>query len=151
MFFYKVPAFLLYYSLGEIFSVFSYMMAFALLESAVVTLLLVGSAFVLPSKLLKEGFAYKGTLAVLIAAILSIWFQNNLTNDYPSSNWLLASCGIALAVFVLLAFVFHKVAVLQRGAIDVAGRFGLMAYIYVPLGLIGILVFVVRSLIRAFV
>jgi len=145
-FLYKVPAFLLYYSIGDVYSVFSYMMAFALLESAVVTALLVASAWILPSKLLREGFAYKGFLAILVASILSIWFQGVLTNQYPANNLLFVSSGIAVSVFVLLAFLFQKVGFLQRIALNLTNRLGIMAYLYVPLGLIGFLVYILRSL-----
>ena len=145
-FFYKVPSFLLYYSIGDVYSVFSYMMAFALLESAVVTAFLVVCAWILPSKLLREGFAYKGFLAILVVSILSIWFQGVLTFQYPANNLLLASSGIAAVVFVLLVFLFQKIGFLQKIALNLADRLGIMAYVYVPLGLIGFLVYISRSL-----
>jgi hypothetical protein len=145
-FLYKMPAFLLYYSVGEVYSVFSYMMAFALLESTVVTALLVACAWILPSKLLREGFGYKGFLAILVASILSIWFQGTLTNQYPDNSLLFAGSGIAALVFVLLAFLFQKVGFLQKIALNLADRLGIMTYLYVPLGLIGFLVYILRSL-----
>jgi hypothetical protein len=145
-FLYKMPAFLLYYSVVEVFSVFSYMMAVALLESTVFTGLLIVCAWILPSKLLKEGFAYKGFLAVLVASIFSIWFQGTLTNQYPPDNLLYTSSGIAFAAFALLAFLFHQVGFLQKIALNLADRLGIMAYLYVPLGLIGFLVYIGRNL-----
>jgi hypothetical protein len=122
------------------------MMAFALLESVVITALLVICAWILPSKLLKEGFAYKGFLAILVTSILSIWFQGTLTNQYPANNLLFASSGIAVVVFVLLVFLFQKVGFLQKIALNFADRLGIMAYLYIPLDLIGFLVYILRSL-----
>ena len=145
-FLYQAPAYSLYYSIGEMFFVFSYMMAFALLESVLITLLLVVPAVILPSKLLKEGFAYKGFLAVLVASAYSIWLQNTLGNLPPPSSLLLNNAGIAVGAFVLLAILFQLVGFLQKIVINLAERMGIMAYLYVPLGLIGILVFISRSL-----
>lgn len=145
-FLYKAPAFSLYYSIGEILVVFSYMMAFALLESALITLLLMVPAVILPSKLLKEGFVYKCFLAILVASIFSIWFQGTLTNDYPPSSSWLPSAAIAAGTFILLAFLFQLVSFLQKIALNLADRVGIMAYLYVPLGLIGILVYILRNL-----
>jgi len=145
-FLYKIPAFVLYYSIGDIYSIFSYMMAFALLESAVVTALLVACAWILPSKLLREGFAYKGFLAILVLSILSIWLQGVLTLQYPANSLLLTSSGIAVAAFVLLVFLFQKIGFLQKIALNFADRLGIMSYLYVPLGLIGFLVYISRSL-----
>ena len=147
-FLYKIPAFVLYYSVWEIFSVFSYMMAFALLESTAVTILLIVSAFVLPSKLLKEGFAYKGFLAVIIASVLSIWLQGNLVNEFPSRSLLLEGAGSSLAIFILLSFLFHKVVFLQNIVIALVDRLGILMYLYVPLGVLGILVYLLRNLLN---
>ena len=145
-FLYKAPAFSLYYSVGEVFVVFSYMMAVALLESMLITLLLVLPTLILPSKLLKEGFVYKGFLAVLVASPFSIWFQGTLTNDYPPSSSWLPMAGIAAGVFILLAFLCQMISFLQKIVISLADRVGIMAYLYVPLGLIGILVYTLRTL-----
>jgi hypothetical protein len=122
------------------------MMAFALLESAVVTALLIVCAWILPSKLFREGFAYKGFLAILVASTLSIWLQNTLTNVYPGNSLLYYSFGIAALVFVVLAFLFYKVGFLQKIALNLADRLGILAYLYVPLGLIGFLVYISRNL-----
>lgn len=145
-FLYKAPAFLLYYSVWEIFSVFSYMMAFALLESALLTLLLVVPAVVLPSRLLRDGFGYKGFLAILVASVLSIWFQGALSNQYPPRSLLLTGGGVALGAFLLLVLLFHFIPFLQKAALAIADRLGIMAYLYVPLGLIGFLVVILRNL-----
>ncbi|HSK66346.1 MAG TPA: hypothetical protein VK888_05415, partial [Anaerolineales bacterium] len=53
-------SFLLYFTLGEIANILAFMMAFTLLESLVVTVLLVLLSVTLPAGWLREGFAFKG-------------------------------------------------------------------------------------------
>src|SRR5512138_2561192 len=64
-FLYKLPSFALYFNLGSNLAIFSYMMAFALLESLLVTGLLIVFSVLLPSSWFRSGFAYKSFIFVL--------------------------------------------------------------------------------------
>ncbi|MFT3893761.1 MAG: hypothetical protein QM730_19195 [Anaerolineales bacterium] len=142
----ELPSFLLYYTLGNIFGVFSYMMAFALLESLLIMGLLLLAAFILPIKWLRQGFARKATALVLVAGGAMIYLQKILTFQLPSLKELALVIGLPLlALIVLLYFVMTNQR-LQTILDNILERFRIFLYIYVPLGLIGFFVMIVRNI-----
>ena len=145
-FFNKLPSYLLYFTPSEIFGVFAYMMAFALLESLGFTSLLVLLSFILPSSWLKDGFAYKGFIIVVIATAASILFQKYLPNDYPSALMLAVSAIVPLFLIVVLIGVSASTPSLQSLFRDIEDRFSIMLYIFVPIGLLSTAVVIARNL-----
>ena len=153
-FFYKIPAFALYFGLATNLAVLSYMLAFALIESLLVAGLLTALAlFVRP---LREGFAYKGFLIVLVASIAMIVFESyyrfGFAKDILAGNYSSIppfAIGLIATMLVLSGalWLFRVNARLQKIARAVAEQFSLFTYIYVPLGLIGLVVVIVRNLV----
>jgi hypothetical protein len=141
-----LPSLLLYFRSLEIAVIFAYMMAFAFLESLLVTagLGLVGA--LLPSKWLKEGFAYKSLIAVLVGAGAAILLQKNLRYDFPSIKMLILYSVVPLILIVVLIVLSWFWSPLQRILLDVLDRLSIMLYIYVPLGLLSLVVVVFRNL-----
>jgi hypothetical protein len=154
-FFYKLPSFMLYFGLGANLAILCYMLAFALLESLLVTSLLVLVSVILPSRWLKAGFAYKAFLVILVATIAMILFEGYYRaaflkdilagQTYPFPPFILGMAGSILALAALL-WLFHWKPRLQAYALDVAERMSLFTYIYVPLGIIGLVVVLARNL-----
>lgn len=145
-FFYKLSSFLLYYSFGDIFGVFSYMMGIALLESVVVLLILLLFAFVLPKKWFSDGFAYKGSLLVLVVGIAMIFLQSTLTFKLPSIRLMAALGGSSLAFWLALSFLAVKVQRFKTTLYFILKRVSIFLYLYLPLGFIGLLVVVIRNI-----
>ncbi len=154
-FLYKLPAFSLYFGLGANLAVLSYMLAFALLESLIVTAVLTLAASLLPSGWLKAGFAYKSFLIILVSTIAIILFEAYYRSDflkdilagytYMFPPFLVGLFGSVLALTGLL-WLFHRYQRLQRYAIYAVEQISLFTYIYVPLGLIGLVVVMLRNL-----
>lgn len=154
-FFYKLPAFSLYFGLDANLAILCYMMAFALLESLLVTSALVAIAAILPFGWLRSGFAYKGFLIILVATVAMIlfegWYKADFFKDilagqtYPIPPFILGVAGSVLGLGTLL-WLFHWQPRLQRYALDIVERMSLFAYIYVPLGVVGLAVVLVRDL-----
>lgn len=154
-FFYKLPSFTLYFGVSSNLAILSYMMAFALLESMLMTGLLVLLSAVLPSGWLKSGFAYKGFLIILVATLAMILFEDYYRvaflkdiaagQTYPFPPFLRGAAGSVLALGLLLWLVHWKPR-LQRYVLDILERMSLFTYVYVPLGLIGLVVVLVRNL-----
>ena len=88
-FLFRLPSMLFYFGIMDIIAVLFYMMAFALLESTLVTAVLVLISILLPGNWFKTNFLYQGFLAVLIAAIASVLLQDYLTNTFPPTEVLL--------------------------------------------------------------
>ncbi len=153
-FLFEIPAFLLYLGLGDITAILFYMMAFALLESVILTGGLVILSMVLPSNWLKTGFAYKGFLIILISTIGLILFQGYykigffqylIKNDYSVFQPVFAGLIISVLGLNGLFWIFRKRPRLQNYLSKFIEQFGVFGYIYVPLGVIGILLVFVRN------
>jgi hypothetical protein len=142
----KLSSFLLYFNVSEIFSIFAYMMSVALLESIAVTILLVLLSILLPSNWLREGFAYKGFVIVTIVTAASILFQKFLPAEYPSTLFLAVSTIVPLVLIVVLIGVSHALPRLRNLLLDVQDRISIMLFIYVPIGILSLMVVMVRNL-----
>ena len=145
-FIYLVPSYLYYKPVTDMLAIFFYMMAFALLESFLVTGVLVFLSMITPEKWLRAGFSYKGFLALVIASIESIYVQPLLNDLFPAWRVIYAGIFVPLVVFILLALLFHRVLFLQRVLLVVIDRITIMTYIYIPLGLLGLIIVIVRNI-----
>lgn len=143
-FLYKIPSFLLYTTPMDTFAIFCYMMAFALLESFAVTVGLLFLAAVLPLNWLREGFAYKGFVMVFVFTAASIWLQGNVQNQFPPKSLLYTLILIVFLGILILSWLIHKIPQLQKIVIDIEDRIGIMQYVYIPLGLLGLVIVVIR-------
>ena len=145
-FFSELPSLLLYYPLGEIFGVFSYMMAFALLESLLAMALLICAAMILPEAWFRRGFSRKAAVVVLVAGAFMIYLQNILTFQFPSLQETAVGAGAAfLLLFVLLALL-AKVERFRSLFNNLLERFKVFSIIYTPLGVTGLVVVALRNL-----
>jgi hypothetical protein len=154
-FLYKIPAFTLYFGLSSNLAIFCYMLGFALLESALVMGILLALSVLLPSGFLREGFAYKSFLLILVGTIAAVvfegWYRINFFkdimagNDYAIPPFVVGVVATIVLLFALL-WVFRLWPPLQQYARAVMEQFSIFTYIYVPLGLIGLLVVLLRNL-----
>jgi len=148
-FLHELPSFILYFTPGQILGVFAYMMAFALMESILVTFGLIVISILLPVKWFRDGFIYKSLVTLLLGAGAMLWLENTImsfNNNFPSMSLLLVAAGIALGAWILLLVTFHFIKPLQKSLLFAADRFGVFAYLYIPLGVIGLVVVLARNL-----
>jgi hypothetical protein len=143
--FFSFPAFLLSYAVGEILVIAAYMLAFALLETLLVTLALVVLAVILPGALLKEGFSYKASFFFIAFGAISIHMQSVMTNQ-PKTSFLLFELGRALALWLILVLLVRYVGLARKIVMDILDRLTIFSYIYLPLGMISLLVVAFRLL-----
>lgn len=142
----KLSSFLLHFTLGEIGNIFAFMMAFTLLESLAVTAVLALLAVILPSAWLRDGFALKGFVIVLIATATSILFQRTLEEDYPSPLLLLAVTLIPLMATVAVLAFLRSMPRVRNILRNIQDRILIMLFVYVPIGLISLAFVMVRNL-----
>jgi hypothetical protein len=145
MLFYQIPAFILSYNLWEILSIAAYMLAFALLETLLATLFMVVLAVILPGVLLRDGFAYKAAFALLALAVISIHLQSVMTNQ-PKINFLLLELGRGFALWLIPVLLTRYVSFIRKIVLDMLDRLTIFSYLYLPLGIISLLVVIVRLL-----
>jgi hypothetical protein len=154
-FLFKMPSFLLYFGLKNNLAILCYMLAFALIETLIVTGVLALISMLLPARVLRKGFAYKGFLTILVASIALILFQGfsqvNFFKDVEASNYssvppLVVGLVVAVAALVVLFWIFQRWPRFQKYLLTLVEQFGVFTYIYVPLGLIGLVVVIIRNL-----
>lgn len=145
-FFNKLSSFILRFTLAEISEIFAFMMAFAFLESLVITAFLAGLSAVLPSTWLKDGFASKALVVIVVLTMASLGFQKFLTSSFPSPVLLLSSCLLPLVLIGLLLFLTRSYSRLQQLLAGIQDRLSIMLYIYVPLGVLSLLYIMSRYL-----
>ena len=144
IFLYQVPSNLLYIGFGEIAVIFCLVMAIALLESMLVCGLVILLGIIFPRRWLCEGFAVKGSLAVLAAAIAAILSKQ--FKMYPIQPVFLAVLAGCLLAWIVSIFLLNKFPNFEKALLSFINRFNIFAYLYVPLGIIGILVILIRNL-----
>lgn len=142
----RLPAFILYFRVTEIVQVFAFMMAFAFLESLLVTGVLVFVSALLPSRWLKEGFAYKGFVLVLAVTVAAIIFQKNLEGKLPSPGILTLYWVAPLALASLIIGFVQMIPRARAILINLADRVSIMLFVYVPIGLLSLMVVALGNL-----
>jgi hypothetical protein len=150
-FLYQFSSLRLYHNIGDILAVFCYLMAFALLESLLITGILLLIGFILPRRWLREGFAVKGFLAVLVSGSAMVMLQKYLysqqTNDYqmPSSTTLYSGALIGFILLLILIILVQKVTVVRNLLLAFEERLQVFLYVFVPLGILGFIVIFLRN------
>lgn len=145
-FLFKLSSFVLYLTLGEIAHILAFMMAFALVESLLVTAVLVLLSAILPSGWLREGFAFKGFIIVLIATATSILFQNILVDNFPHPLVLLLFILIPIGLAVALIALARSAPKVYSLISNIQDRVLIMLFVYVPLGVLSLMFVLYRNL-----
>jgi hypothetical protein len=143
---YKVPSFILHQSLGQVLAVLAYMMAFAFVESILVTAVVSLVSSILPGSRERLGFTAKAFLLTAVAGYFSYDLMNSLTTTYPGAGALLERSLAAAGIFLALLAVTYFVKPIHKAITAIADRISVMLYIYAPIGLLSLLVVIIRNL-----
>ena len=122
------------------------MMAFAFLESLLVTSALVLLSVILPSAWLRDGCVYKGLIVILMATTAAIILQRTLQGELPPALILTLIWFTPLvwaSVFIILAQRSPRVQSILR---EIAERISIMLFLYLPIGFLSLIVVVFRNL-----
>ena len=149
--FFQVPSWLKYMNVGDIMVITAYVLAFALFESLLVLGFLLLLSLVFPVKIFRDKFIAQGCMLVLVAGLGAVLLQENINLVYHlkirelSTYPLVILLGLVILVFAL-AFVFDRLSAIPRLLTVIADRMTVFAYLYVPLGLISLVVVILRNL-----
>jgi hypothetical protein len=143
----KLSSFLLYFTLGEIANILAFMMAFTLLESLVLTVLLVLLSVILPAGWLREGFAFKGFIIVIVATGTSILFQTLLDSNFPHPLVLLLFILVPIGLAIVLITKIRSMPKVYNLIHNIQDRILIMLFVYVPLGVLSLLFVLYKNLI----
>lgn len=120
-------------------------MAFAFLESLLVMAVLIALSAILPSQWLRDGFIYKGLIVVGMATLASIVLQRTLQGKLPTDPILTLiwfTPFVWAIIFIILAGRKPRV---QNILSNIAERLSIMLFLYIPIGLISLIVAAIRN------
>jgi hypothetical protein len=145
-FLYQFSSFILFHSVGDILAIFAYVMALALLESLTVLGVLLLASLLLPPAWFRAGFAYKALLAVLVAAAAAVGLDNYLTKKMSSELLLLGGLAVSIILWIGLASLIERGGRIRAVLMDLMDRMQIFTYIFVPIGVLSLLVVLFRNL-----
>lgn len=154
-FFYQLPSWLNYLNLGGVAIIAAYVLSFALFESAVMMVFVLALNFVFPLRIFRQRFVTQGSMVALALSAAAVLLQRKIGILYDLQLWqLVAAPFIVLAVLVMLILLaplvydrltFKGSKILPRLLNEIAERMVVFTYIYVPLGLIGWVIVIIRN------
>jgi hypothetical protein len=133
-FLWKLSAWLLLLTLGEIFNLFSYAMTANFLESLVVMLLLLAAGALLPARILRDDFAVRGTiLAVGMIAALMAFLGSHMQFGMAAGLGLLIAPIVILLVMAILLASSARLRSVRSAALWLSDRMLVFLFILLPL------------------
>jgi hypothetical protein len=145
-FFWRLPSFLYYSTLGEIAVIFSYMAVVDLLESVLVLLVPVLLAVILPQKWYYDQFVTKGTSLVLLSLGYFMLFYVDLIVGILSPWALLQKVLIIGLIILALTFLIDRVGFLSRFVQEISNRAVVFLYVWIPVSLVSLLTVLIRNI-----
>lgn len=142
----KFPSWILFLRTADILTALAYSFATTFLESLAIILGLALAAAILPKSLFGERFIARGTALVLLGLgyvmIFALQFQSK--TDYPTAMVNLTPW--VLAGIVILAYFAGRISLIRRILESLADRFLIFLYLFLPLGVIGLVTVLARNL-----
>ncbi len=145
--FWKVPSWIYFLRLNEIFSVYAYSFIVNFMESILLTLGLVLLGYFLSGNLWKDGFLAASVVMLIVfvgSALvhMRMYDDPNLRVSFISSQlrWWLVTVAIAFVA----SFISVRVAWLRRLLETLADRFTVFLYVYLPLTVLSLGIVIAR-------
>ena len=146
LFFWRLPSWINFSTLGEIAVIFSYMVVVNLVESILVLLLLAALSMILPPKWFHDRFVTKGSSLVLLGLGCLMYFNNNLLDDILFPLLMLKKILIVVAAILALVFLIDRISLLNRFLEELANRMIVFLYIWLPISALSLLTVLVRNI-----
>ena len=150
-FFWYLPSWLEYLSIGGVLVIAAYTLGFALVDASFAFGLVLAYGLLLPWKVFRERFVAQGSALALALGAGAVLVQRQGRLIYRWEAWqVFAYAGAALAgllaVALLSGWVCRRLPFVQRLAESFAERMTVFAYLYLPLGALGLLVAIGRNI-----
>jgi len=145
LFFWYLPSWLHFMTIGDVIAVFSYVMAASFFESLTFLLFLLLLCFSLPSNYLRNEFIARGTsITLCVIGLIMIYLRVN--NTYIT-NILFSRFGIwPTLVAVAVSLLLTKIHQVRWALISLSDRLTIFLYILIPLSLFSLLVIIIRNI-----
>lgn len=145
--FWKLPYWLNFLTVGEIASIFSYAMMTALFESLLVIGFLLLICFILPAKLFRDQFVARGTwlaLGLTLAFLGNGLWRSTLGYSYIEASFVFWTL-ISVLVICVLTYAAARVAFMGRLAEWISDRLTIFLYILIPVFALSVVIVIIRN------
>jgi hypothetical protein len=148
-FIYEIPSSLLSNRWSNILWNFQTLMAAALVESVLVTIGLSLLGFLFPAKLFRDGFPYKSFVTLVLLVGVVVWVRDVFASDdfFPPLITVYRGGIVFFVVWIALLVIIHFAKPLQRFVLFVEERTDVFSYLYIPLGLIGLISLLLKNVV----
>jgi hypothetical protein len=150
-FFYQVPSWLGYLKIWGVLVIAAYALSFALIESLIYMGFIVLLSLVFPARYMKEKFVVQGTTLAAAIGAGAVLLQRKINIISNLEVWQILVFALAflilLALLILVSsLLFERFRAVARLVYAAADRMTVFTYLYVFLGLLGLVVVVLRNL-----
>jgi len=146
-FFWRLPSWLYFSSIGEILVIFAYTMVVNLIESLLILLAILFLSLVFPQKWFADRFVPKGTLLVLFGLGYLMYFNNHLQYQTPFPVELMNWTPVIVVAILGLVFVIDRFRFLDKILDELTNRLLIFLYILIPVSVLSLLVVLIRNLV----
>ena len=144
-FFYRLPSWLFYSSLGEVGVFFSYMIVSSFLGSFMLLVIFILGSLLLPERWFHERFVSRSILPALLGLgyLIYVNWRYPAFDSYPlaSYTWVLT----VVILIVVFTFLIDRVALLRTLLEEFANRMVVFLYLIVPISIVSLLIVMVRN------
>lgn len=146
-FFWKLPSWILYSTVGEIAAIFAYMVVVNLVESILVLLVPVLMSIFLPQKWFFDRFETRGISLALFGLGYLMYLNQNLQAESPFPLPMIKWIPVALVAIIVLVFLVDRIDIFRKALREIANRFAIFLYISIPISIISLVVVLIRNVI----
>ena len=150
-FFIQVPSWLFYMDAVKLLIMFAYVVSFSLIECLMLMGFIIVLCVVFPIGHFKEKFIAQGTIQVFLISLITYVIRQKIELFQKFEIWKLAIIPLAaLAIILVSTLIFSKVfnrfSLARRFFDKLADRMMIFTYLYLPLGVAGLVIIVIRNL-----
>jgi hypothetical protein len=146
-FFWRLPSWLYFSTVGEIVVILAYLFSVNFLESILVLLAPVFMSIILPQKWFHDRFVTKGILLVSLGMGYLLYFDGKIRADAPFPYELAKWTPLIFVPILVLVFLLDRVGFIGRILEELADRLTIFLYIFVPLTAVSLLIVLIRNFI----
>ena len=154
MFLHESPAYMRRMGVGDMFGIFSYSQAFALIESLVVLGALVFVCIALPRRMFKDKFVAQGTIFMFVTFIwiIPVHYQIQILDKL---SWNMAIYQVGVVIWIITFFLaivgmslmIRRSQKAEQGANTFVEKLAVLSAIYILIDIVGFIVVIYRNLI----
>lgn len=141
----EVPAWLVRLSAWDLIGAIAYTLAFTLVETVVVFLILMSLGIVLPARVLRDRLAAQGSMIVFLSSVWAALAHLGLAVLWSNRRLFLAWLLAVLASLAVAYLMIHRSKRLEKVIIALVDRLVPISYIFTCLDIFSIIIIVIRN------